>query len=168
MRMGILLCFLLLTGVALAQDKPEKSYPEQGTANLIQSPTTFAQSKSDVLYDPYITLADGSCNTANGPTCVQSRSGPDSGNNRNNLRYWYFINSESQIFTVLGSQEIGTVALFHFRVEGKALFVLDGKKEKRYKIANVGPNPVALLQKACDGADAAGCNSLGLAYGSGS
>jgi hypothetical protein len=166
MRLRVLDCCLLLAAVALAQDKPAKSYPEQGRVTQVE---VFVPDLSPLKLrrDPHAV----------------------SGHNANDLPFlactWTFkIDTGTQIFTVqttgayqaavAGMQKLpihGTRVLcdddifyskgmagaipchimesggpIDFRVEGKALYTADGKKEHKYNIVKAEPKPAKPTQ----------------------
>lgn len=168
MRLHVLVCCPLLATVALAQDKPAKSYPEQGRVTQVD---VFVPD----LPPPRVRGI---------PDDASSQYHPRTYNATLGCTWTFKIETGTQIFTVQGtgvydSRSYGKIQTLpthqtrvlckddlpvearvaaiscsiidsggpiDFRVEGKALYTPEGKKEHKYNIAKVEPKPTGPAQ----------------------
>lgn len=112
---------LLLSGIAVAQDKPPKTYPEHGTVVAMR---VGEQSRTLPVYtDPY------------GKT--------HGGMSVNRRRHIYRIETDTRFYELEGGRK-PTLELnqsIEFRIEKESAYVQQGKKEEKYRIVGVEQKP---------------------------
>lgn len=117
----IFVALLLLPGIAVAQDKPPKTYPEHGTVVAIR---LAEQMRTLPVYtDPY--------GKTHGGGSARSR------------RYVYCVETETKVYELEGKRKmmLELNEIVHFRVEKESAFVRQGKKEQKYRIVGVEQKP---------------------------